>query len=315
MGNNLLGNSSSWCERHSWYSERWPVSGCPSYRRSRPNQRRCVAGRNNARRRAACCAARSCTQAIAAASCSKSGQEVARATLDAQPLCHARPAARQLHPACGGYQRFAARQPRPRPRGIDPQPGPSRDRAETSASTVAAWCAEARTVVMLLRPSDGEEWVTMARRRRVSFRRPAARRLQPARAGRHKIDRVELDEGAGVRRRTSRGRVGYTVRMAWPAFGAIVSVEDRRGSSVRPPANGQRAGRSPAAPDYGDSACVISRSADPLHRQQGACPTPAAEPSTWRRMCRWIAQAGPRSFVYPKRRRNGPSAFEAAPAS
>ena len=96
MGNNLLGNSSSWCERHSWYSERWPGKRLPIVQalKAEPKTVRRWEG-------ATPVGARSMLRGTILHAgdrrslvLEKSGQEVARATLDA----HSRYVMRDLLP-------------------------------------------------------------------------------------------------------------------------------------------------------------------------------------------------------------------------
>jgi len=268
MGNNLLGNSSSWCERHSWYSERWPGKRLPIVQalKAEPKTVRRWEG-------ATPVGARSMLRGTILHAgdrrslvLEKSGQEVARATLDA----HSRYVMRDLLP--GNYilrvEDTSVSQP------VSLAPGQEESilnldlaeiAPETSASTVRGMVrGGAGAVVMLLRPSDGEEWVTMAHDD-GAFRfvdlPPGVYSLRVQ--GGSKIDRIELDGRREFDAELAVAGWGYTVRMAdqSPAFGAIcVSVADRQGIVVQahtgewtsePVVTG-------SAPDYGDSACVIS---------------------------------------------------------
>ncbi len=189
MGNDLLGNSSAWCEPHAWYSERWPGKRLPIVHalKAEPKQVRRWQGSTPV-------GARSMLRgAILHAGdrrnlvLEKGGEVAARAMLDANSrYVMPRSAARQLHVARGGHQRLAADQPRPGPRGGYPQPRPQRDCAgdEQRARCAGACAGRGRSRDVAAPQRRRRVGDDGTRRRRFSLRGPAAGRLQCARAGR-----------------------------------------------------------------------------------------------------------------------------------
>jgi hypothetical protein len=166
LGNAMLGNNSNWCESHAWYSERWGGGALPVVRalRAEPKavrrwQEDVPVGARTVLHGTILHAGDRNTLIL-----EKSGLEIARATLDA----NSRYIIPDLLP--GNYslrvEGTAIEQP------VSLTPGQESATVNLDLGEIFALSGSTLTgmvrggagaVVLLLRTSDGEEWVTMAK--------------------------------------------------------------------------------------------------------------------------------------------------------
>lgn len=167
IANALLGNNSRWCEHHAWYSDRWPAKQLPivAALKAEPKviRRWQSSGEVGARSILHGAVLHAGDRRILILE--QNGKEVTRVTLDA----NSRYAFPELLP--GNYTLRVANTKVET--AVSLAPGQeelllnldlSAAAPENSASAIVGKVAGgAGAVVMLLRSSDGEEWVTMAR--------------------------------------------------------------------------------------------------------------------------------------------------------
>ncbi len=268
LGNAALGNGSTWCEPHAWYSDRWPAKSLPIVPalKAEPKSVRRWMGMSEVGSRSTLRGAVRHAGDRRSLVLEKGGTEVAHTTVDA----HSRYVIPDLLP--GNYML------RVEGTGVAAEvrllPGQeeaivdldlSQAGAEASASTVlGAVRGGAGAVVLLLRTSDGEEWVTMARDD-GSFRfvdlPPGVYNVRVQDGGSRR-DGISLDGIRQVEVELAAAGWGHTVRSSGrrASGGAVcVSVEGQPNLPVT--AHSGEWTSEPmytgSAPEFGPDACVI----------------------------------------------------------
>lgn len=269
LGNAVLGNSSTWCEPHAWYSDRWSGGVLPIVPALKAEPKRvrrwmgmAEVGSRSVLRGAVRHAGDRRTLVL-----EKGGAEVAHTSLDARSryeVPNLLPGSYTLRVEGTGVSEEVRLLPGQEEAIVDLDL--SQAGAEASASTVQGTArGGAGAVVVLLRTNDGEEWVTMARED-GTFRfvdlPPGVYNVRVQDGGTRR-DGISLD---GMRQEEVELAVsgwGHTVRSSGRSRtdGAIcVSVEGQPNLSVTAHAGewSSEPVQTGSAPELGENVCVIS---------------------------------------------------------
>jgi hypothetical protein len=268
LGNAVLGSNSTWCEHHAWFSERWPGGALPVVRalKAEPKVVRRWQGSTLVGARATVHGTVLHAGDRRVIVLEKGGVEVARAQLDANSryvISDLLPGNYTLRVEGAAVEQAVSLQPGQEGATVNLDLAEGQPLAGGSTLTGRVR-GGAGAVVMLLRASDGEEWVTMAKD-------DGAFRFIDLPPGSYN---VRVQGGAAVDGIALDGANQRTVELAMAGWGYTVRTDDvpaAQGGFIRCAVDGflnlpvqvhngdwsSEPVRTGSAPDVGEFACVI----------------------------------------------------------